>query len=82
MVRKIIWTKTADHTFDEITGFLQDKSSLQAAQSFAKTVYAKINTLTEQPYIGRLSKKAKTVRIINISKNTPRPEKASVLKNF
>ena len=69
MVKKITWTQTADRTFDEITAFLQDNSSLQTAQTFAKTVYSKIDTLVEQPYIGRPSKKAKTVRIINVGKN-------------
>ena len=69
MVKKIIWTKTADKTFDDITSFLQDNSSLKAAENFATAVYTKIDVLFEQPYIGRPSQKAKTVRIVNVGKN-------------
>lgn len=69
MVKKIVWTKTADTTFDKITQYFIDNGFMQAAELFAQAVYDKIDLLTEQPFIGRLSTKAKTVRIIKIGKN-------------
>ncbi len=69
MVQKIIFTKTAERGFYEIATFLEENASISAAQKFANSVDAKIEKLKEQPFIGRPSSKAKTVRKINVTKN-------------
>ena len=68
MVQKIIWNKTAQRSFDQIINYLQDEFSTQTAEKFFRLVYHRIGQLTEQPYIGRPAKKAKTIRQINIDK--------------
>ena len=66
MVERIIWKKTADRTFDNITTFLQqDKFSSRAAFNFAKLVYEKIDQLEKQPMSGRKVLGTKSVRVIN-----------------
>ena len=69
MVQKIIFTKTADKTFNDIATFLEQNASLSSAEKFAEKVDCKIEKLTKQPFIGRPSSKAKTVRKILISKH-------------
>jgi plasmid stabilization system protein ParE len=69
MVQKIIFTKTADRSFNDIASFLEENASLSSAEKFAERVDFKINRLIEQPFIGRPSTKAKTVRKILISKH-------------
>ncbi len=68
MVQKIIWNKTAQRSFDQIINYLHDEYSINTAEKFFKLVYRRIGQLTEQPYIGRPTKKAKTIRQINIDK--------------
>jgi plasmid stabilization system protein ParE len=69
MVQKIIWNKTAQRSFDQIITYLQDEFSTSTAEKFFHCVYNRIGQLTVQPLIGRPSKKAKTVRQINIDKH-------------
>ena len=69
MVQKIIFTKTADRAFYEIASFLEENVSLLTAEKFAEKVDAKIQQLKAQPFIGRPSSKAKTVRRIIITKH-------------
>jgi plasmid stabilization system protein ParE len=68
MVQKIIWNKTAQRSFDQIINYLHDEFSSIMAEKFFMLVYHRIGQLTNQPYIGRPAKKAKTVRQINIDK--------------
>ena len=69
MVQKVIFTKTADRAFYEIASFLEDNVSLLAAEKFAEKVDTKIEQLKWQPFIGRPSSKAKTVRRVIITKH-------------
>ena len=69
MVQKVIFTKTADRTFNDIATFLEQNVSLSSAEKFAEKVDSKIEKLTKQPFIGRPSSKAKTVRKILVSKH-------------
>ena len=71
MVQKIIWNKTAQRSFDQIINYLHDEYSINTAEKFFKLVYRRIGQLTEQPYIGRPTKKAKLsvkLTLINIEK--------------
>ncbi len=69
MVKKIIWRKTADKSFDRIVFYLHEKFSYQVAHDFAKIVYDKIDRLEQQPYIGPKVSKTKSVRYINFAKH-------------
>ena len=69
MVKKIIWRKTADKSFDKIVFFLHENFSNKVAHDFAKTVYEKIDRLEKQPYIGPKVSGTKSVRYINFGKN-------------
>jgi plasmid stabilization system protein ParE len=69
MVQKVVFTKTADRAFCSIATFLEDNISLTIAEKFAQKLAAKIERLKEQPYIGRPSVKAKTVRKVIIIKH-------------
>lgn len=72
MVQKIIWNKTAQRSFDQIINYLLDEYSKNTAEKFFKLVYRRIGQLTEQPYIGRPTTKAKRLSVkstlINIEK--------------
>ena len=69
MVKKIIWTKAADKTFDNITTYLDEKASLQAAQNFAQLVYDKIDSLVKNPSLGRKVATTKSIRVLNFGKH-------------
>jgi plasmid stabilization system protein ParE len=69
MVHKVTFTKTADKTFYEIAQFLEENASRAVAIKFAEKVDFTIEKLIKQPFIGRPSSKAKTVRKINVNKN-------------
>ena len=69
MVQKVVFTKTAERSFEEIASFLEVNISISTAHKFANDVDSKISRLQEHPLIGRPSSKAKTVRKINISKH-------------
>ena len=68
MVQKITFTKTAEKSFIDIATFLEENISFIAAEKFAVQVDAKIEKLKIQPFIGRPSQKAKTIRKINVNK--------------
>ena len=69
MVKKIIWTKAADKAFDNITAYLHDNASHQAAHNFASLVYQKIDSLVKYPTQGRRVITTKSVRVLNLGKN-------------
>lgn len=69
MVKRIVWTNTADKTFDSITAFLHDNASLRVAQDFAKLVYDKIDLISEYPTLGRKVPSTKSIRVLNIGKH-------------
>lgn len=68
MVHKVTFTKTADKAFYEIALFLEENASRAVAVKFADKVDFTIEKLIKQPYIGRPSSKAKTVRKIVVYK--------------
>jgi plasmid stabilization system protein ParE len=68
MVQTIIWNKKAQNSFDQIMNYLHDEYSKNTAEKFFMLVYHRIGQLTNQPYIGRPTKKTKTVRQINVDK--------------
>jgi plasmid stabilization system protein ParE len=69
MVKKIIWNKKGQLSFDSMITYLHDEVSRQSAENFFNIVYKKIETLTKQPYIGRRVKDMKTVRLVNLDKH-------------
>jgi plasmid stabilization system protein ParE len=69
MVQRLIITKTAGRSLEAILLYLEDNFSLTTAQKLAAKVDEKVQLLFKQPYVGRPSSKAKTVRKIAISKH-------------
>ena len=69
MVTKVIWNKAASRTFDNITTYMVDNNSLQAAQNFATAVYEKIDYIIKYPFIGRTVRGTKSLRMLNFSKH-------------
>lgn len=69
MVKKIIWTKTADKAFDDIATYLHENASFQSAHNFANLVYKKIDSLVKYPTIGRRVATTKSIRVLNLGKN-------------
>ena len=69
MVHKVTFTKTADKAFYDIASFLEENFSLSVAKKFSEKVDLKIERLIKQPFIGRPSGKAKTVRKIIVYKH-------------
>ena len=69
MVKKIIWNDSALRTFDNITSYLQDNYSLQAAYNFSELAYNKIDQITKYPTIGRPVPNTKTLQKINFGKH-------------
>jgi plasmid stabilization system protein ParE len=59
---RIRWTKRAEKSFDQIVEFLQEKWSLNSAINFVKRTNHFIETLKEQPKIGRPEKAKKDLR--------------------
>ncbi len=69
MVKKIKWNDAANHTFDEVTDYLQEHFSTRAAENFANLVYDRIEMLVKGLTVGRKSAKAKTVMILQLDKH-------------
>ncbi len=70
MVTGIKWTATAFNRYREIIFYFKQNGATQAALQFENDVFSKIDRLKKYPTIGRASKAFKTVRLINIDKNT------------
>ncbi len=62
MVQKVIFTKTAEKSFLAVATYLEENVSTTYAEKFAEQVDGKIEKLIKQPFIGRPSIKAKTIR--------------------
>jgi plasmid stabilization system protein ParE len=69
MVKKIIWNKRGQNTFDDTINYLHDEVSQQSAETFFNIVYDKIDKLVKQPFIGRKVGSTKSVRVINLDKH-------------
>ena len=69
MVQRLIITKTAGRSLEAILLYLEENISLTTAQKLASKVDEKVQLLFRQPYVGRPSSKAKTVRKIGISRH-------------
>jgi plasmid stabilization system protein ParE len=69
MVQRLIITKTAGRSLEAILMYLEENFSITTAQKLAQKVDDKVQLLFRQPFIGRPSSKAKTVRKIGISKH-------------
>jgi plasmid stabilization system protein ParE len=69
MVKKIIWNKRGQNTFDDTINYLHDEVSQQSAETFFNIVYDKIDKLVKQPFIGRKVGFTKSVRVINLDKH-------------
>jgi plasmid stabilization system protein ParE len=67
---RIRWTKRAEKSFDQIVEFLQEKWSLNSAINFVKRTNHFIETLKEQPKIGRPEKAKKDLRSFVLSRQT------------
>jgi len=67
---KILWTKRAQKSFDQIIEFLQEEWSLNSAIKFVQKTNSFIETLKEQPKIGRPEKVKKDLRSFVLSRQT------------
>jgi plasmid stabilization system protein ParE len=69
MVKKIVWNKRGQNTFDDIINYIHDEVSQQSAETFFNIVYDKIDKLVKQPFIGRKVGSTKSVRVINLDRH-------------
>jgi plasmid stabilization system protein ParE len=67
---RIRWTKRAQKSFDQIVGFLQEEWSLNSAINFVQKTNNFIETLKEQPKIGRPEKAKKDLRSFVLTRRT------------
>lgn len=67
---KILWTKKAQTSFDQIIEFLQEEWNLNSAIKFVQKTNSFIETLKEQPKIGRPEKVKKDLRSFVLSRQT------------
>jgi plasmid stabilization system protein ParE len=68
MVKRIVWTDTAVSKYRAIIFYYKLQDARKSAELFQKAVNKKIRQLEQQPYIGRETKKFKTMRLLNIDK--------------
>lgn len=66
MVKRIEWTDTAVGKYKAIIFYYKEQDARKAAEKFQKAVHKKIMQLEQQPFVGRESRKFKTIRLINI----------------
>ena len=67
---KIRWTKRAQISFDQIIEFLKEEWSLNSAIKFVHKTNSFIETLKEQPKIGRPEKAKKDLRSFVLTRQT------------
>lgn len=69
MVSQIDWTKRASRKLDEMIEYLEGEGASGAAVNLVKKVFERIELLKHYPDIGRMAKKAKTIRYIRLDKH-------------
>jgi plasmid stabilization system protein ParE len=69
MERKIIWTKTAFKTFQDIANYLEKQWSLKIAKNFVANTEKKLEQIKENPESCITSNKDKTIRKATITKH-------------
>jgi plasmid stabilization system protein ParE len=68
MVKQVVWNSSAIAGLQSILTYLQEEVSETSAKNFAKKVFERIEVLKKYPEVGRISKKRKEVRLVNIGK--------------
>ena len=68
MDRRVEWTETAIREYRAVIFYYKNQAARMAAKRFESDVFRKIKQVTKNPESGRLSKKFKTVRLINVDK--------------
>jgi plasmid stabilization system protein ParE len=69
MERKIVWTKTAFKTFQDIADYLEKQWSLKIAKNFVANTEKKLEQIKENPESCIASNKDKTIRKATITKH-------------
>ena len=69
MVKRVIWTQTAIRHYRDIIFYYKNNDAQQSAVKFETVVFKKIERLMEHPFIGRPTRKFKTVRLIKVDDN-------------
>lgn len=70
MAYKIVWTKKALSSFENILDYLQREYGEKTASEFAQKVYHTLDLLAEFPQMGSVEVKAKNIRGFLITKQT------------
>ncbi len=69
MAYKIVWTDTASEDFESIINYLLINWSLDVVLEFDVIAKRKVHTISQQPFIGNISKIDANVRSILITKH-------------
>jgi len=70
MAYKIVWTKKALDSFENILDYLQKEYGTKTASEFAQKVYQTLDLLAEFPQMGSVEVKTKDIRGFLITKQT------------
>lgn len=68
MDKVIQWTQRARRVFEAMVDYLETEHSQTSAENLVRAVYAKLQVLRKQPFIGRPSAKKKNVRYVLVKK--------------
>ena len=68
MDKVIQWTQRARRVFEAMVDYLEAEHSQTSAENLVRAVYAKLQVLRKQPFIGRPSAKKKNVRYVLVKK--------------
>jgi plasmid stabilization system protein ParE len=69
MVKRVIWSKRALKHVYQIIFYFNTELSRQAAENFKNNIDGQLNWLIKNPTKGRLAKRTKTIRFVNIDKH-------------
>jgi addiction module RelE/StbE family toxin len=69
VAKQVEWNKTAIRRLKHMVSYLEENTSLQAAENLTQRIFEKLKMLRRYPETGRKSKNRKTIRFVKIGKN-------------
>jgi len=69
MALQIKWTANALEDYEKIVGYLIQEWSAQIAEKFIEIIEARLETLSNYPYLGLASEKEPSIRSISLTKH-------------
>ena len=69
MAKKIVWTRAANYKFNKIIDYLEQEWGHNVTRNFVRKTYDIIELISDQPELGTVENKEKTIRGFVLTKH-------------